>query len=74
MTIESPSALHQVLPLLGFRHNVREPMQPRLMPGQEQAADLSAHQIVNINGVGTFLWPKDQVLRLCFDPMFPKDR
>ncbi|MEU1232341.1 hypothetical protein [Streptomyces sp. NPDC005828] len=44
------------------------------MPGQEQAADLSAHQIVNINGVGTFLWPKDQVLRLCFDPMFPKDR
>lgn len=29
---------------------------------------------VNINGVGTFLWAEDQVLRLCFDPMFPEDR
>ncbi|NGO80298.1 hypothetical protein G6045_32250 [Streptomyces sp. YC504] len=29
---------------------------------------------VNINGVGTFLWAQDQVLRLCFDPMFLEDR
>lgn len=29
---------------------------------------------VNINGVGTFLWAEDQVLRLCFDPMFPEYR
>ncbi|MEV0915904.1 DUF6461 domain-containing protein [Streptomyces sp. NPDC049967] len=28
----------------------------------------------NINAVGTFLWAEDQVLRLCFDPMFPEDR
>lgn len=25
-------------------------------------------------GVGTFLWAKDQALRLCIDPMFPEDR
>lgn len=24
--------------------------------------------------IGTFLWAEDQVLRLCFDPMFPDDR
>ncbi|MFF7182783.1 DUF6461 domain-containing protein [Streptomyces sp. NPDC008121] len=29
---------------------------------------------VNINGVGTFLHAENQVLRLCFDPMFPEDR
>ncbi|WP_173914995.1 DUF6461 domain-containing protein [Streptomyces barkulensis] len=29
---------------------------------------------VNINGVGTFLWAENQVLRLCFDLMFPDDR
>ncbi|MDX3539397.1 DUF6461 domain-containing protein [Streptomyces sp. MB09-01] len=29
---------------------------------------------VNINAVGTFLWAEDEVLRLCFDPMFPEDR
>lgn len=28
----------------------------------------------NVNAVGTFLWAEDQVLRLCFDPMFPDDR
>lgn len=29
---------------------------------------------VNVNAVGTFLWAEDQVLRLCFDPLFPEER
>ncbi|WP_432121572.1 DUF6461 domain-containing protein [Streptomyces sp. S1] len=46
---------------------------------EEQALPASAgvswvSHFVNINGVGTFLWAENQVLRLCFDPMFPEDR
>ncbi|MFH8715130.1 DUF6461 domain-containing protein [Streptomyces zaomyceticus] len=46
---------------------------------EEQALPASARtswvsHFVNINGLGTFLWAEDQVLRLCFDPMFPEDR
>ncbi|MFE5731979.1 DUF6461 domain-containing protein [Streptomyces sp. NPDC056528] len=46
---------------------------------EEQALPASAgaswvSHFVNINGVGTFLWAEDRVLRLCFDPTFPEDR
>ncbi|WP_331725302.1 DUF6461 domain-containing protein [Streptomyces zaomyceticus] len=46
---------------------------------EEQALPASAgtswiSHFTNINAVGTFLWAEDQVLRLCFDPMFPEDR
>ncbi|WP_327337338.1 DUF6461 domain-containing protein [Streptomyces sp. NBC_01324] len=46
---------------------------------EEQALSVSAgtswiSHFSNINAVGTFLWAEDQVLRLCFDPMFPEDR
>ncbi|MFE4828784.1 DUF6461 domain-containing protein [Streptomyces sp. NPDC056672] len=46
---------------------------------EEQALPASAgtswiSHFTNVNGVGTFLWAEDQVLRLCFDPMFPEDR
>jgi hypothetical protein len=46
---------------------------------EERAVPASAgtswiSHFVNINGVGTFLWAEDQVLRLSFDPMFPEDR
>ncbi len=46
---------------------------------EEQALPASAgtswiSHFTNINAVSTFLWAEDQVLRLCFDPMFPEDR
>ncbi|MFF9147527.1 DUF6461 domain-containing protein [Streptomyces sp. NPDC014861] len=46
---------------------------------EEQALPASAgtswvSHFTNINAVGTFHWAEDQVLRLCFDPMFPEDR
>ncbi|WP_225802529.1 DUF6461 domain-containing protein [Streptomyces sp. NK15101] len=46
---------------------------------EEQALPASAgtswiSHFTNINALGTFLWAEDQVLRLCFDPMFPEDR
>ncbi|KKZ75059.1 DUF6461 domain-containing protein [Streptomyces showdoensis] len=44
----------------------------RVLPASAGASWVS--HFVNINGVGTFLWAEDQVLRLCFDPMFPEDR
>ncbi|MFJ5834971.1 DUF6461 domain-containing protein [Streptomyces sp. NPDC093089] len=44
----------------------------RALPTSAGASWVS--HFVNINGVGTFLWAEDQVLRLCFDPMFPEDR
>ncbi|CAM5385830.1 DUF6461 domain-containing protein [Streptomyces avidinii] len=44
----------------------------RALPASAGASWVS--HFVNINAVGTFLWAEDQVLRLCFDPMFPEDR
>ncbi|MFD0260133.1 DUF6461 domain-containing protein [Kitasatospora indigofera] len=44
----------------------------RALPASAGASWVS--HFVNINGVGTFLWAEDQVLRLCFEPMFPEDR
>ncbi|MFI8966489.1 DUF6461 domain-containing protein [Streptomyces sp. NPDC053493] len=44
----------------------------RALPASAEASWVS--HFVNINGVGTFLWAENQVLRLCFDPMFPEDR
>ncbi|MFE5909072.1 DUF6461 domain-containing protein [Streptomyces wedmorensis] len=44
----------------------------RALPASVRASWVS--HFVNINGLGTFLWAEDQVLRLCFDPMFPEDR
>ncbi|KOU52174.1 hypothetical protein ADK55_16930 [Streptomyces sp. WM4235] len=44
----------------------------RALPASAGASWVS--HFVNINVVGTFLWAEDQVLRLCFDPMFPEDR
>jgi hypothetical protein len=44
----------------------------RVLPASAGTSWIS--HFVNINGVGTFLWAEDQVLRLCFDPMFPDDR
>ncbi|MGW2052266.1 DUF6461 domain-containing protein [Streptomyces sp. NPDC001858] len=44
----------------------------RVLPASAGASWVS--HFVNANGVGTFLWAEDQVLRLCFDPMFPEDR
>ncbi|MET8829511.1 DUF6461 domain-containing protein [Streptomyces sp. NPDC004610] len=46
---------------------------------EEEALPASAgtswiSHFTNINALGTFLWAEDQVLRLCFDPMFPDDR
>jgi Family of unknown function (DUF6461) len=29
---------------------------------------------VNVNGVDSFLWAQDTVMRLCFQPLFPDDR
>lgn len=44
----------------------------RALPASARVSWVS--HFVNINGVGTFLWAEDQVLRLCFEPMFPEDR
>ncbi|MFH7594517.1 DUF6461 domain-containing protein [Streptomyces racemochromogenes] len=44
----------------------------RVLPASAGTSWVS--HFVNINAVGTFLWAEDQVLRLCFDPMFPEDR
>ncbi|GGS29156.1 hypothetical protein Snoj_25390 [Streptomyces nojiriensis] len=44
----------------------------RALPASAGASWVS--HFVNVNAVGTFLWAEDQVLRLCFDPMFPEDR
>ncbi|MFB7252635.1 DUF6461 domain-containing protein [Streptomyces nojiriensis] len=44
----------------------------RALPASARASWVS--HFVNVNAVGTFLWAEDQVLRLCFDPMFPEDR
>ncbi|MFJ3840692.1 DUF6461 domain-containing protein [Streptomyces sp. NPDC090054] len=44
----------------------------RALPASTGASWVS--HFVNVNAVGTFLWAEDQVLRLCFDPMFPEDR
>ncbi|MFF3015688.1 DUF6461 domain-containing protein [Streptomyces sp. NPDC057939] len=44
----------------------------RALPASAGASWVS--HFVNVNAVGTFLSAQDQVLRLCFDPMFPEDR
>jgi len=44
----------------------------RALPASAGASWVS--HFVNINGVGTFLWAEDQVLRLSFDPLFPEVR
>ncbi|WP_251056677.1 DUF6461 domain-containing protein [Streptomyces sp. ISL-94] len=44
----------------------------RVLPVSAGASWVS--HFVNVNAVGTFLWAEDQVLRLCFDPMFAEDR
>ncbi|MFF5704528.1 DUF6461 domain-containing protein [Streptomyces sp. NPDC012794] len=44
----------------------------RVLPASAGTSWIS--HFVNVNAVGTFLWAEDQVLRLCFDPMFPEDR
>ncbi|MCY0945877.1 DUF6461 domain-containing protein [Streptomyces antarcticus] len=44
----------------------------RALPASAGASWIS--HFVNVNAVGTFLWAEDQVLRLCFDPMFAEDR
>ncbi|MGW7453115.1 DUF6461 domain-containing protein [Streptomyces sp. NPDC054787] len=44
----------------------------RVLPASSGASWVS--HFVNINAVGTFLWAEDQVLRLCFDPLFPEER
>ncbi|MFG1807841.1 DUF6461 domain-containing protein [Streptomyces sp. NPDC049040] len=44
----------------------------RVLPASAGASWVS--HFLNVNALGTFLWAEDQVLRLCFDPMFPEDR
>ncbi|MFS0697968.1 DUF6461 domain-containing protein [Streptomyces nitrosporeus] len=44
----------------------------RVLPASAGTSWVS--HFVNVNAVGTFLWAEDQVLRLCFDPMFPEGR
>ncbi|KOV26907.1 hypothetical protein ADK60_20415 [Streptomyces sp. XY431] len=44
----------------------------RAVPASAGACWVS--HFVNVNGLGTFLWAEDQVLRLCFDPMYPDER
>jgi hypothetical protein len=44
----------------------------RVLPASAGAGWVS--HFANVNGVATFLWAQDQVLRLCFDPVFPEDR
>lgn len=44
----------------------------RVLPASAGTSWVS--HFANINAVGTFLWAEDQVLRLCFDPMFAEDR
>lgn len=44
----------------------------RVLPASAGASWVS--HFVNVNAVSTFLWAEDQVLRLCFDPMFPEGR
>ncbi|MER6364417.1 DUF6461 domain-containing protein [Kitasatospora sp. NPDC001527] len=44
----------------------------RALPASAGACWVS--RFVNVNGLGTFLWAENQVLRLCFDPMYPGER
>ncbi|MFF8618693.1 DUF6461 domain-containing protein [Streptomyces sp. NPDC015350] len=44
----------------------------QVLPASAGTAWIS--HFTNVKAVCTFLWAEDQVLRLCFDPMFPEER